>query len=344
MAKTWALFLQDVKLSLYGLYFYVEIITAVVFVAAMLLLVPENFERRQRTIVHIELAEPARSAISEELKGLGAHLTIVPTREELATSMSRDRTAGGLAIYQAAGQLTYEIILQGHESERTQRMIRAIFEGSLMARLPGFESPVSTTLLQAPAPRLSDRDNILPIYLTMNVAMMGMFIIASYIFLDKEEGVIKALAVTPLSVGQYLASKMLLLLGMGMVSSLVVVAILRPQVNYLLLMGLVASFNLFGSALGLLIASYFNSMVQAMEMLYSAMLVLMLGTIAYLLPSFSPWWMRVLPSYTMLFAFRELILPGGDTGMILVSILQFAIIGALLFLYARFRYQRSLTV
>jgi len=46
----------------------------------------------------------------------------------------------------------------------------------------------------------------------------------------------------------------------------------------------------------------------------------------------------------MLFAFRELILAADDTGMILVSILQFAIIGALLFLYARFRYQRSLTV
>ena len=85
-------------------------------------------------------------------------------------------------------------------------------------------------------------------------------------------------------------------------------------------------------------------MVQAMEVLYSAMLVLMLGTLAYLLPSFSPWWMRVLPSYTMLFAFRELLLPGGDTGMILLSIVQFAVIGALLFLYARVRYQRSLTV
>lgn len=344
MAKTWALFLQDVKLSLYGLYFYVEVITAVAFVAVMLLFVPEYLEHRRLTLVHIELQEHQRSAIVEELARLGTQVTLVSTREELAESMNHDRTATGLLIYHDGDSLAYEIRLQGHESERTKRMISATIEGSIIARLPGFVSRITTTVLNPASPRLSDRENLLPIYLTMNVALMGMFIIAAYIFLDKEEGVIKALAVSPLSVGQYLASKMLLLLCMGIVSSVIVVAVLRPQVNYLMLIGLVTSFNLFGSALGLLIASYFNTMVQAMEVLYSSMVVLMLGTLSYLMPSFTPAWIRVLPTYAMLLAFREMLLPGGDTYVVLTSMVKFSIIGALLFMYSRYRYQRSLTV
>lgn len=344
MKKTLSLFLQDVKLSLQSLYFYMEVIIAVVFVAVILLLVPENFARTDTRHVLLELPEPARTAVAQDLAAGGANIVLAESLADLEEAMRRDRNTSGLVVSQDGARLRFEVVLQGHESARIRALLQANIEGAMLERFGGApERTVTTTL--APTPRLSDRDSILPVYLTMNVALMGLFIIAAYIFLDKEEGVIRALAVSPLAISQYLSSKMLLMLCMGLINSVLVVALIRgSSVHYLWLIALVAAGNLFGSALGLLIASYFNSMVQAMEVLYAAMLVLMFASYSYLAPAFSPWWVRILPTYPMLFAFREVLLPGGNMAMVLTTIGQLSLLGLLAFALAHARYKRSITV
>lgn len=342
MKKTWALFLQDGKLSLKGIYFYMEVFIAVVFVAVMLFLVPENFTRTQTLHVLLELSEPARSGVVQQLGATGAQVVLSSSRGELEQAMQRDRMSGGLVVSTVGDKLKFELVLQGHESARIRNLQQASLEGALLARQPHFPSTIRTTTLRPDAARLSDRQGILPVYLTMNVALMGLFIIAAYVFLDKEEGVIKALAVSPLATWQYLASKMLLMLCLGVVSTLVVVVLLDGTANLLWLMALVVASNLFGSALGLLIASYFDSMVQAMEVLYTAMLVLMFAAYSYLMPAFSPWWVRLLPTYSMLIAFRETLLVGGDMQLVFMTILLLLLLGAAAFYVANRRYQRTI--
>jgi len=345
MDKTLALFVQDVKLSLQGLYFYMEIIIAVVFVAVMLLLVPENFSRTETRYILLQIQEPARAALLSELATGGAEIHVVESRTDLERAMSANRLSSGLMVTSDGPRLVFEVVLQGHESEATRALLQAGIEGAMLAATPGFTDRTVTTTLVPNAVRLTDRDSIIPVYLTMNIALMGLFVIAAYIFVDKEEGVIRALAVSPLAISQYLASKILLMLLMGLVNSVMVVAILQgTAANYPWLVALVVVSNMFGSALGLLIASYFNSMVQAMEVLYTAMIVLMLAAYSYLMPAFSPWWVRVLPTYSMLFAFREVLLPGGDMHIVLVTIGQLALLGAAVFLLAHARYRRSITV
>lgn len=342
MKKTWALFLQDSKLSLKGIYFYMEVLIAVVFVAVMLFLVPENFTRTQTLHVLLELSEPARSGVVQQLGATGAEVVLSSSRGELEQAMQRDRMSGGIVVSTVGEKLKFELVLQGHESARIRNLQQASLEGALLARQPNFLSTIRTTTLRPDAPRLSDRQGILPVYLTMNVALMGLFIIAAYIFLDKEEGVIKALAVSPLATWQYLASKMLLMLCLGVVSTLVVVLLLGGTANLLWLMALVVASNLFGSALGLLIASYFDSMVQAMEVLYTAMVVLMFASYSYLMPAFSPWWVRLLPTYSMLVAFRETLLVGGDMQLVFMTIMMLLLLGAAAFYAANRRYQRTI--
>lgn len=342
MQKTLALFLQDARLSLKGIYFYMEVLIAVVFVAVMLFLVPENFERTQTLHVLLELSEPARSAVAQQLAAEGANVVPAPSRTELEQAMQRNRMSGGLVVSSVGEKLKFELVLQGHESERIRQLQQASLEGAFLARLPNVRDALTTTTLQIGAPRLSDKRGIVPIYLTMNVALMGLFIIAAYVFLDKEQGVIKALSVSPLAPWQYLASKMMVMLCLGLASALVVVTFLGGTPNLLWLVGLVVASNLFGSALGLLIASYFDSMVQAMEVLYTSMVVLMFAAYSYLMPAFSPWWVRILPTYSMLFAFRETLLVGGDMRLVLMTMLMLLLLGAVAFYAANRRYQRTI--
>jgi len=343
MKKLWSTFLKDAKLSLGGLYFYVELGLAAIFILVMVFVVPENFDRSQNFAVYLDLPAEARAMFADRL-GLEGEAMIHESEEALRQAMTADRTSLGVIIRQREGRFVYEMVLQGFESEKQQDMMRALIEGGLLSTLPGFESVALTRTLGQQAERLTDRANILPIYLTMNVAMMGLFIIAAYIFLDKDEGVIRAYAVAPVRIWQYLASKMMIVALMGLITSIAVcLALVGLSINYLLLSALVLAFNLFGSALGLFIASFFDSMVKAMGAMYGGMMVLMVGNIAYLVPAFNPPWIRAFPTYPMLFSFRELLLQQGNLTYVYQSLGIFSALTVIVFALATWRFEKTLT-
>jgi hypothetical protein len=62
------------------------------------------------------------------------------------------------------------------------------------------------------------------------------------------------------------------------------------------------------------------------------------------MPSFSPLIIRILPSYPLLFAFREVFLERPDTAFILTTSGLFILAGALIFMAAVLRYKKTLTV
>jgi hypothetical protein len=343
MKKLFTTFLKDAKLSFNGLYFYIEIGMAVIFIAVMLFVVPENFDQSQKLFAYINLDEPAKSQIMELVES--ESIEILSERSQVEEALSKDRSAVGVEIKTDGYVLTYDLILQGYESENMKSMLKASIEGEFLSQIPGFTSAVSTSTLEENPQRLSDRVNVLPIYLTINVGMMGLFIIAAYIFLDKDEGVIKAYAVAPVKLWQYLASKMLIMLMMGLATSIMtVLAIAGTGVNFLHLFLLVVSFNLFGSALGLLISSFFDTMVKAMGGLYAGMMLLVLPVVSYFMPSFNPLWIRVFPSYPMMFSFRELLLEGGNTRYIYTQAGLFLVLGLIVFVAANIRFKKTLTV
>lgn len=187
--------------------------------------------------------------------------------------------------------------------------------------------------------------NILPVFLALNAAFMGLFIIAAYIFLDKDEGTIRAFAVTPAKVWHYLLGKMGVMLVSGLMSGLIAtVCIAGARAHYGHLIILIIALNAFGSALGLFISSFFDTMTKAMGWLYLSIIVLAFAAVSYYMPAFSPLIIRLLPSYPMLFAFRETLFEVSNTRYIYANVLGFAALAAVLFLLANFRFKRTLTV
>jgi hypothetical protein len=102
--------------------------------------------------------------------------------------------------------------------------------------------------------------------------------------------------------------------------------------------------NAFGSVLGLFIASFFDSITKAMGWLYSVIIVLSFTSVSYYMPSFSPIYIRILPSYPMLYAFRQVFLDRPDPTILYGTILLFAGLSVIIFLLANWRYKKTITI
>jgi hypothetical protein len=339
-------FLKDIKLSLKSFYFYMEIGFALVFVAVMVFLVPKQFETTVKIYAAVELPGPMKQIAERSIQNDDRYeIVMLNSRREVVEHLQEDRGAAGIAVGQEAGKITFDFIMQGFENKNVKNILETSLRGGIISGMTEIEDRTAIKILEAESGNLSDRLNILPVFLTMNAGFMGLFIIASYVFLDKGEGTIRAFAVTPGKVWQYLGAKVGVILVTGIVSGLIsVIPLAGDRANYLYLTVLLICTNIFGSALGLFIASFFDSMQKAMGWLYVVILILGAAGISYFVPSFSPLIIRVLPSYPMFYGFREALLPNGDALVVFGYSAIFIAAGTVVFLAANFRFKRTLTV
>ena len=165
----------------------------------------------------------------------------------------------GAVIMLEDGQLHYRYYLQGYESTRLKNLVSIMFNMSADTLEARFDAQDVRQLTNDFEP-LNDKENTLPPMLAFNSALMGMFIMAAYVFLDKKEGVVKAYAVTASSVSRYLLSKAFVVILTSLVSALIIVLPVmgeHRQLSTLLIMLLLTS-GFFASVLGLLIASLYQ--------------------------------------------------------------------------------------
>jgi len=183
-----------------------------------------------------------------------------------------------------------------------------------------------------------------PVFLVFAGSLMGFFIVLAYIFYDKAEGVIRAFAVTPSSMWKYLISKVFVLLTIVIVSSsIITIPVMGGQPNYLLFYIFLIITTFAMASLGLLVASFFDSISKSFGAMYAIMIALMIPAFSYYIPSFDPLWLRFFPSYPMLQGFKEILLRG-DTGYVLTYSLIFLAGGLVLFVLANIRFKKTLTV
>ncbi|MFP4443820.1 MAG: ABC transporter permease [Spirochaetia bacterium] len=339
-------FIKDIKLSAKSFYFYMEFVFALIFVAVMVFLVPKDFSTTMQIYASVDLPQSmknmTRMMLAEDER---YQLTMMDSAEAVKDQLSENRGAVGLIVQSKDGKIVFNCILQGFEGEKLKNILATTIRAGFASQVPQYQDVSEVTTLGEEHNILSDRLNILPVFLTLNAAFMGLFIIAAYVFLDKGEGTIRAFAVTPGKVWHYLAGKIGVILVTGIVSGIIsAVPIAGTQANYLHLVVLIICTNLFGSALGLFIASFFDTMQKAMGWLYFAIVILAAASVSYFIPSFNPLIIRILPSYPMLFAFRETLLDNGDTGYIYTFAVIFLAAGVVIFWIADWRFKRTLTV
>jgi len=341
-------FLKDLKLSFRTFYIYIEIALAVIFILVMLFVLPENFTTEHDIYTLIELEEPAYSSV-KTLFDEGAEadrLIYLDSRGAVENALLKDREAAGIHVFRSKeGRVTYDFVLQGYESPKLVELLKQTFIGDLTTYMPAYEDQVTITTLGGTREKLSDRLTVLPVFLVLNSAFTGLFIVAAYIFLDKDEGTIKALTVTPARISDYLLAKMGMMLVMGMITSLLVTAaIARGSAHYGHLMVFMAVANLFGTAIGLLLTSFYDDLMKAMSSIFIVVFVLAFSTFSYFMPSFSPLLIRMIPTYPMLISIRELLYQQPNLTYVYGTAVGLLAGAAGIFLLALYRFRKTLTV
>ena len=115
-------------------------------------------------------------------------------------------------------------------------------------------------------------------------------------------------------------------------------------INYGLVILLLLTTGFFASTLGLLIASFYDNMIKAFGLVYLLFFILMIPGIAYFVPGWDPFWVKLIPTYPMLQGFKEIILPNGDIAYPLITSAGFLAAGLVIFALTNIRFKRTLSV
>lgn len=366
--KLWSSIKKELLLATRSFYFYVEVFFVLVLLALLLFVIPEHYRAVQDEYVYLDMPQEAADSViavmleedtdgkAEQvtLKADGAaysalligkeseNLYLLESADTVRTLADTQRNLGLIVSLGTDNALHYTYYLQGYETQRLKNLLSILHNGDSALLEERFDAqPVR--LLQAQSAPLNDKENALPPMLAFNSSLMGMFIMAAYVFLDKKENVISAYAVTASSVPRYLASKIAVILLTGAFSSLVVtLPVLGFGINYALLLLLQLSSGFFASVLGLLIAGFYQDFTKAFGVIFAALVLMMLPAIAYFLPAWDPVWVRWIPSYPMIEGFREILTPNGSTAYVLLASAGFLAAGGLLFITTTVRFRKSL--
>ena len=368
--KLWHSFVKELILASRSFYFYVELVMAGIFLFLLIFVIPEEFNAMRDEYIHWDVPEAARPFMEEEfmevdIDGVAESVElelddemipatlyvdedknyyIIDDEEKAIAIADAEREFASVIHMDETGEVTYTYYMQGYETERL-RNIYLVVHNEEMDTLKEEVEGQDVRPLHSGQTLLTDRQNVLPSFLTFNGSLMGLFIIASYIFLDRKEGVITAYAVTPSPVWQYLMSKTFIIMLTSVVSSFIIaVPVMGLQPNYPLMLVFLLASGFAASALGLVLTSYYDNISQAFGVMYAMIIVLMLPNIAYFIPSWNPAWITLIPTYSMLESFKEILLPNGDAVYVLLTSLGFLAAGALLFLFANVRFKKTLTV
>ncbi len=268
---------------------------------------------------------------------------LLDTIEDLYRIAYQERAIGAVLSFGNDGRVHYEYVNQGYETDRLIDAMYILHNENLTVLEAQAERQQVREL--GSTDRLNNRENLVPAFLAFAGSLMGIFIVVAYVYLDKDEGVINALVVTPVKMMSYLLSKIMVICTTIILSSaIIVIPVMGAGPNYpvLILYLIITSFAF--SAAGLLISSFFDTLSKAFGILYGLMIALMIPGFSYYIPSFDPLWLRFFPSYPLLQGFRDLLLGSGDLTYVWVASAGFLIGGVLLLWLSDIRFRKSLRI
>jgi len=293
-------------------------------------------EKKEITVKTLENLDPKTGELLKTVY-------VTDNKEDMIRLAHQEKQMGAIVKMNEKGQFSYEYYLQGYETERLVNLLYVIHDEKSAILQTQMDRQQVREL--ASGETLNNRENILPLFITFAGSLMGFFIVMAYIFLDKDEGVIKAFAVTPSSVGTYLLSKTGVILTTVLISTSIItipVMGLKPNYPLLYLFLLVTTFAF--AELGLLIATFYNAFEKAFGSLYLVMIILMVPAFSYLIPGFDPVFLRFFPTYPVLQGFKDILLNVNDMGYVWIYSVVFLLAGLFLLWLTQKRLSKSLTV
>jgi hypothetical protein len=370
--KLWYSFSKEMSLSSKSWYFYVELVMAIILLLILVFVVPEKFESKSKQYFYLDLPQVVRdrymkNLLEEDLDAVAEQVEVkadnrifsavlyeteeskiylLDSMDALDAFSNSERVTAVHAHVNEDHQIIHTYYLQGYETEKLKNLL-LVYHNRLAGHdvIEEYSDNIVVRRLYQDAEPLNDKENMIPVFLTFNGSLMSLFIIAAYIFLDKNEGVIKAYAITASSVWHYLISKIGVIIVTSIVTTLIItVPVMGLQPNYLAMLLFLVSTGFFAASLGLLLTSFYKDIVEAFGAMYIVIMIMIMPNISYFTPSWDPNWVKIIPSYVMLQSFKEIISVSGNMTYVMVASLGFAVLGLDIFILANYRFKKTLSL
>ncbi len=205
-------------------------------------------------------------------------------------------------------QPQFEIITSSIVSEQNLGLLEASLDYA-MSQLRGERGGnIAVEFLYPPAAPPPFNLKFVPIMLVFEVVLLGFFIAAVLMFQEKQEGTLRAYRVTPAGAMQYILSKTTLFITLSLAYGLPILLLgFGLRINYGLLLLLVVLSSALMTLFSLAIAVFFRNLSEWFFVGVAVLVINSLPMLSYSLPSFSPAWMRWIPSYPAVFAARDIL-------------------------------------
>ncbi len=344
MKRLSGLLKKDFMVAYRNYYFLIVIFVAVLLISVVNYLIPEQVNTDPKIFYAVEGEQPeeirpilqflGKQEINEEVDG----------RAGVIKGMEADRESLGLVIMQNAGGTVFEVILQGYESGQSKNALALSLEAMLNVEQLD-NSDIQTVVLNKPRDfdKIPFNKRFVPLMILNEPVMLGFILLATLIFMEKEEGTIKAYMVSPGGLTEYLGSKIILICVLGLLSSvLIAVFTMGFRINWPMLIGITIAGSLFSSTVAIFIASFIDTLSKAMIWLVGISLLLTAPMVSYFVPGFAPPVITIIPTYSLMFAIREAIFPGGNNAIFYESMTALLTISGVLFVLSVLSYRRNL--
>lgn len=352
LRRLWSAFRRDNLINWRNGFVAVTVVIALIYVALVRWLIPADTTLKP-TVYFVDRTPAGSFAayVAAQDAAEGTTAKQVQNVAALQEAMATDDNSVGIVL--EGGKVgvalpAFTLFFQQHHNARVRNLMAVSTEDELRTifALPrSQEVPVRETVLRGRGEETKVPFNQLwvPVLLFSDTALIGMVFIAALLFMEKEEGTLRALLVTPAYSWEYLLSKALTLAVLAVLFTLIFVPLtVGSGPNYLYLLLLMVAGSLFGSLLGAWVAVYFDNLSQYLFPALTLMVLLSIPSVAYFAPSFSPWWLRALPTYPLVFGLREALFPSGSPQIVLTALATLLGLSALLLALGSIVFKRQL--
>lgn len=279
-----AMMILDFKRLLKNALFWVITATLIIIIALVNFALPREASRESYTVYayNTEYAAGYTTKVESEAK----------LREAV-------RDSGGIGLIGASdGGIT---VIHTGLSQKTVRAVMILLQSHS-------GSGIEVEHISEVGRTIAFNQRMVPIFICFEALITGFVLGGALVLSEKEERTIRALRISPIGVDRYLLAKTLLFSCIGTLYALIM-ALFCVGFDFSIVRFIILSF--FGAAVFSLIGLAFSSLFRDMSSWFFTMALIlsinMLPVIAYSEPSFSPLWLRIIPSYPIIFSYERVL-------------------------------------
>jgi len=330
MSKIGNLYKKDMILGFKDVWIMLEIGAALLITGLLLFVVPK--EIKQETSIFIQDKSGVFELMTEKMAGNKGDKTgqiFVENREEIVEGMRKNKTAFGMIIKSGSeNHFDIHLLTQPYSSDAMVEFLEVQMTDVFTMLAAPEEAYTPDIFNKVEVRALSDqvKDDIpfnkrlIPIILMFIVGMMGLFTMISLIGQERTDQTIRAYKVSPARLSTMLISKHLMLISISLITFSIVYLPNMGFSGYPQAMLVMLPTVLIGSALGVMLGSYFDNPMSAIGWVFLFMIVFSLPAVSLFAPVFSPEWLKFIPFYYTLFGLEAAMYPDGYSNVLWISV------------------------